>query len=153
MILKSSSVLLGILKDWHFISLGHCYFHVILKIEKEKERVLSLGALSLSFAIFLFREWFPNFNPTSQKLTNAQIWVWFNDLCFEYWHPKIPNDLALGIRVPLRIDHPTLSRDFDHYVCVLIDVDLATKLMQSLILDHEGSFTQISLDYENMPLF
>lgn len=70
-----------------------------------------------------------------QNLTNAQILVRFYDLCFEYWHPKILSDLARGIRVPMRIDHATVYGDFGHFARVLIDIDLANKLPQSLILD------------------
>ncbi|KAF3457448.1 hypothetical protein FNV43_RR02106 [Rhamnella rubrinervis] len=51
-----------------------------------------------------------NFNPATQKSTNAQIWVRFYNLSWEFWHPHILMDLARGIGAPLKFDHSTIAK-------------------------------------------
>ncbi|KAI9192326.1 hypothetical protein LWI28_021289 [Acer negundo] len=70
------------------------------------------------------KPWVPDFNPSLQKSINAQVWVRFFDLSWEYQHQKIISDLAKGIGVLLRLDKVTSDGDFGHYARVLVDIDV-----------------------------
>ncbi|KAF3449124.1 hypothetical protein FNV43_RR09849 [Rhamnella rubrinervis] len=79
------------------ISLGRGYFQVLLFSTEDRQKVWSDGSLNLKLGIVRLQVWVKNFNSATQKLTNAQIWVRFYNLNWEFWHPHILTDLARGI--------------------------------------------------------
>ena len=55
-----------------------------------------------------------------------------------------------GIRDLVRIDKATLEGDFCHYARVLVDVDLASMVLETLWINRERKAFWIDLVYENM---
>ena len=49
--------------------------------------------------------------------------------------PQLLVDIVRGVRVPLKIDNKTISGDLGHYSGILIGVDLATELLETLMLE------------------
>ncbi|KAK2653306.1 hypothetical protein Ddye_013162 [Dipteronia dyeriana] len=78
----------------------------ILKSPRDKNKV---GSINLKLGVLRLQPWVPDFNPSLQKSTNAQVWVRFYDFSWEYWHPKTIFDLARGIGVPLRLKKATID--------------------------------------------
>ncbi|KAK3225744.1 hypothetical protein Dsin_005606 [Dipteronia sinensis] len=139
---------------WRLISLGKGYFQIMLNIDAEKNMVWSLGSLNLKPGVLRLQPWIPDFNPSLQKSSNAQVWVCFYDLSWEYWHPKIIFDLARGIGVPLRLDRVTMEGDFRHFTGVLVDIDVSTVPPSSLLLERDDSHSSfILVEYESLPAF
>lgn len=58
--------------------------------------------------------------------------------------------MARRIETFLKIDSLTLTSEFGHYDRVLIDIDLATHLSKTIMLDMDGSCVFASLFYENV---
>ncbi|KAK3193655.1 hypothetical protein Dsin_024965 [Dipteronia sinensis] len=115
---------------------------------------LSYAKMLLSDVWFLLVPWVPDFNPSLQNSTNANVWVRFYDLSWEYWHPKIIFYLARGIGVPLRLDKATIDGDFWHYVRVVVDVDMSALLPSSFLLERDEFHSSfISVKCENLPSF
>ena len=140
--------------DWRLISLGRGYYQILLKSPAEKTHVWGLGSVHLKPGILRLQPWVPDFNPSLQKSTNAQVWVRLFDLSWEYWHPKIISDLARGIGVPLRLDKATSDGDFGHYARVLVDVDVSSVLPTSVLLERDEFHSSfIAVEYENLPVF
>ncbi|KAK2653138.1 hypothetical protein Ddye_012994 [Dipteronia dyeriana] len=132
------------------LSYGKGYFQIILNLDVDKNMVWSLGSLSLKPVVLLLQPWIP-FNPALQKSSNAQVWVHFYDLSWEYWHLKIVSDLPRGIRVPLRLDMATLEGDFGYLTHVLMDIDVSIVPSSSLFLERDDSQSSfISVEYENL---
>lgn len=103
--------------------------------------IWALGAVSLKLDIVHLRVWSPDFNPKLQKSTNVHVWVCFY-LNSVLWHPKILFDFARYIGVPLKFDQNTSSSEFRHYAGVLADVDHASFLLKSLLINRAcGSIT------------
>ncbi|KAK0578192.1 hypothetical protein LWI29_006536 [Acer saccharum] len=75
--------------DWRLISLGRGYYQILLKSPTDKTHVWGLGSVHLKPGILRLQPWVPDFNPSLQKSTNAQVWVRLFDLSWEYWHPKL----------------------------------------------------------------
>ncbi|KAK2662295.1 hypothetical protein Ddye_000869 [Dipteronia dyeriana] len=141
-------------EDWRLISLGKGYFHIILKSLRHKKKVWGLDSINLKPGVLCLQPWVLDFNPSLQKSTNAQVWVRFYDLSWEYWHPNIIFYLAKGIGVPLRLDKATIDGDFRHYARVLVDVDMSTLLPSSVLLEKDEIHSSfISVEYENLPSF
>ncbi|KAK0605024.1 hypothetical protein LWI29_021929 [Acer saccharum] len=139
---------------WRLISLGKGYFQILLNSDADKNMVWILGSLNLKPGVLRLQPWMPDFNPTLHKSSNAQVWVRFYDLSWEYWHPKIISDLARGIGVPLRLDRATVEGDFGHFTRVLVDIDVSTVPPSSLLLERDDSHSSfISVEYENLPAF
>ena len=140
--------------DWRLISLGRGYYQILLKSPAEMNHVWGFGSVHLKPGILRLQPWVPDFNPSLQKSTNAQVWVRFFDLSWEYWHPKIISDLARGIGVPLRLDKATSDGDFGHYARVLVDVDVSSVLPTSVLLERDEFHSSvIAVEYENLPAF
>ena len=133
---------------WRLISLGRGFYHILLYSEEEKSHVWGINALSLKPGILWIQSWIWNFNSYIQKTTNAQIWVRFHDLPWEYWDHKILFDLARCMKVPLKFDEMTRKGDYGHFAWILIDVNFSKLLPDSLML--EASEDCLSLDYENL---
>ncbi|KAK3217928.1 hypothetical protein Dsin_011898 [Dipteronia sinensis] len=130
------------------------YFQIMLNSDAENNMVWSLGSLNLKLGVLRLQPWIPDFNPSLQKSSNAQVWVRFYDLSWESWHPNIIFDLARGIGVPLRLDMATIEGDFGHFTCVLVDIDVSTVPPSSLLLERDDSRSSfISVEYENLPAF
>ncbi|KAK3222076.1 hypothetical protein Dsin_009101 [Dipteronia sinensis] len=139
---------------WRLISLGKGYFQIILNSDAEKNMVWSLGSLNLKLGVLRLQPWIPDFNPSLQKYSNAQVWVRFYDLSWEYWHSMIISDLARGIGVPLRLDRATMEGDFGHFMHVFVDIDVSTVPPSSLLLERDDSHSSlISMEYEYLPAF
>ncbi|KAI9177891.1 hypothetical protein LWI28_020376 [Acer negundo] len=140
--------------DWHLISLVRGYYQILLKSPAEMNYVWGFGLVHLKTGILRLQSWVPDFNPSLQKSTNAQVWVRFFDLSWEYWHPNFFFDLARGIGVPLRLDKATSDGDFGHYARFLVDVDVSSVLPISVLLERDEFHSSfIAVEYENLPAF
>ena len=69
---------------WRLISLGKRYFQIMLNSNVDKNMVWSLGSLNLKPGVLRLQPWIPNFNLALHKSSNAQVWVRFYDLSWEY---------------------------------------------------------------------
>ena len=55
--------------------------------------------------------------------------------------------------MPLKIDKVTSSADFGHYAHILVDIDLASSLPDSFLIERVGKSFFIEVAYENLPSF
>lgn len=98
-----------------------------------KEFGHAMHALSLKPGILRLQAWIPDFNLDAQKSTNAQLWIHFNYLNWMYWHAQILTDLAQESEVYIKIDSLPMLDEFGHYARVLIDIDLANHLPETIL--------------------
>ncbi|KAK0582022.1 hypothetical protein LWI29_020550 [Acer saccharum] len=139
--------------QWRLISLGRGFFQILLNSEEDKAQVWGIGSLHLKPGILRLQPWTQNFNPNTQRTTNAQIWVRFYDLPWEFWHPQILSDMARGVGIPLKFDRATLEGDYGHFARMLIDVDLSKPLPDSIMIEVGEDCLFPTLYFENVPSF
>lgn len=60
------------------------------------------------------------------------------------------SDLAHAIGILLKFDALTLSGDFGHYTRVLVNLDLVSHLLETVILDTDGFSNTITVFYEQL---
>ncbi|KAK0573831.1 hypothetical protein LWI29_014219 [Acer saccharum] len=137
--------------QWRLISLGRGFFQILLNSEEDKAQVWGIGSLHLKPGILRLQPWTQNFNPNTQRTTNAQIWVRFYDLPWEFWHPQILSDMARGVGIPLKFDRATLEGDYGHFARMLIDVDLSKPLPDSIMIEVGEDCLFPTLFFENVP--
>ncbi|KAK3229335.1 hypothetical protein Dsin_001216 [Dipteronia sinensis] len=139
--------------QWRLISFGRGFFQILLNSEEDKTRVWGVGSLHLKPGILRLQPWTQNFNPNTQCTMNAQIWVRFYDLPWEFWHPQILSDMARGIGIPLKFDRATPECDYGHFAHMLIDVDLSKPLSDSIMIEVGEDCLFPTLYFENVPNF
>jgi len=59
----------------------------------------------------------------------------------------------LGLGTPLTIDESNLSRRFGLFSKMLVDVDLSSKLFETIMVEREGHALSINVQYEKLPPF
>ncbi|XP_050222822.1 uncharacterized protein LOC126672915 [Mercurialis annua] len=138
---------------WRLISIGKGFYYIILSSMDDKTKVWGMGSINIKPGIIRLQPWIPDFNPTDQKSTNAQVWVRFYRLPWDYWDVQTLADTARGIGIPLRIDAATANGELGHFARVLIDVDLASELLNQLLIERVGKSFFIDVIYEHLPNF
>ncbi|KAK2638286.1 hypothetical protein Ddye_026081 [Dipteronia dyeriana] len=120
---------------------------------KGEEPWKGIRPLHLKHGTLRLQPWTQNFNPNTQRTTNAQIWVRFYDLPWKFWHPQILLDMARGIEIPLKFDRATLEGDYGHFTHMLIDVDLSKPLPDSIMIEVGDDCLFPTLFFKNVPSF
>ncbi|PON70649.1 Zinc knuckle CX2CX4HX4C [Parasponia andersonii] len=104
----------------------------------------------LNLCILRLQPWILDFVPSEQKTTNGQVWVYFYELPWEFWHPQILSDLARAVRAPLKIDQATLNGNFGHFARVLVDIVLKNLLLDSIQVGSGDKCRFVYLSYERL---
>ena len=119
----------------------------------DRDKIWTAGVWAVKPGHLRLQPWSPDFNPNSQHLTNAQVWIKLHDLPWEYWDASILKNIARGVGIPLKIDQNTLEGKFGHYARILVDIDLSKELTDSLMIERLGHKFFISVEFENIPAF
>jgi hypothetical protein len=138
---------------WKMIPLGRGFFEFRFSCEADLRSVWSSGAWNLNPGLLRLSRWTPDFNPFNQKQTHSQVWLRFHYLPLEYWQPRILFEIAGAIGTPISIDENTRNHSFGHYARVLVDVNMAGILPDSLWVEREKFAFDIEIEYENAPYF
>lgn len=132
--------------------MGKGYYAFSFASDVSLARVLAKGAVALKPGTMRFMKWVPNFSPSKQKNTNAQVWVRFWDLGLEFWEARTLFEIASGIGVPVKIDPNTLDRKYGLFARVLVDVDLSDNLPLEIVIKRKNGETFVQgVDYERLP--
>ncbi|KAL5726131.1 hypothetical protein ACHQM5_009200 [Ranunculus cassubicifolius] len=101
-----------------------------------------------------FTQWTPDFDPESQKVTNALVWVKFPGLKQQYWDYEILMRIGKGLGKPIGVDQKTISREFGFYALVLIDIDMSQPIPWTVNVKEEGGreFVQ-AVEIDKLPEF
>jgi hypothetical protein len=141
------------INQWKMIPLGRGFFEFRFSCDADLRSVWSSGAWNLNPGLLRLSRWSPDFNPFHQKQTHSQVWVRLHYLPLEYWQPRILFEIAGAIGTPISIDENTRNHSFGHYARVLVDVNMAGNLPDSLWVEREQFAFDIEIEYENPPYF
>ncbi|XP_061993262.1 uncharacterized protein LOC133711112 [Rosa rugosa] len=151
---KKLSLVWGEIGPWRVIPIGKGYFTFIFSSEEVLSMVWGKGAIALKPGILRFMRWTPNFSPSNQRNTNAQVWVRLWDLGLEFWEPITLFEISNGIGVPVKVDPSTLDRKFGLYARVLVDIDLSSNPPGELTVRRKtGEVVVVEVEYERLPDF
>lgn len=117
------------------------------------QSVWALGTINLKPGFLRFYCWTKDFAPHAQAQTHAQIWVRFFNLPQEYWGLQTLFEIASGLGSPITIDEATQQRRFGLFARVLIDVNLAEKMFESVVIEREDHALSVTVQYEKHPMF
>ena len=60
-------------------------------------------------------------------------------------------DIAKGVGAPLKIDNMMINGDLGHFARILGDVDLASEILKTLMLEKTGESFFVDVIYEKLP--
>jgi hypothetical protein len=142
---------------WGIISLGKGYYEFSFSSLEDMRSVRSVSSWNLAPGMLKLFAWNPDFNPSLQQQSSAQVWIRIHGLSQEYWRPKILFAIASSVGTPICLDafsnKPMLERSFGHYARVLVDVNLLQELRFGVLVERKGFAFFVDIEYENLPEF
>jgi hypothetical protein len=139
--------------QWKMVPMGRGFYEFRFSCAEDLRTVWSSGAWNLNPGLLRLSRWSPDFHPSNQKQTHSQVWVRFHYLPLEYWQPRILFEIAGAIGTPIIIDQNTLNQSFGHYARVLVDINMAGFLPDTLWVERENFTFDIEIEYEKRPYF
>ncbi|XP_026384831.1 uncharacterized protein LOC113280423 [Papaver somniferum] len=137
-----------------FIPWRRGYFIIKLFNEADRKRVSYEGPWKVKNQLLKVLPWTPMFNPESEKISRAAVWVRFPYLHLEYWEEEILFRIARGLGKPVVVDPRTLKHEYVYFAAVLNDIDFS-KPLGNIIIEDEELPKGFYIDYEinNKPDF
>lgn len=135
------------------VPLGRGFFEFRFSCVDDFRSVWSNGTWNLKPGLLRLSRWSPDFNSFNQKQTHSQVWLHFHYLPLEYWQPRTLFEIAGAIGTPILIDENTRNHSFGHYARVLVDINLAGFLPESLWVEREKFILEIEIEYESPPCY
>lgn len=135
------------------VPMGRGFFEFRFSYAEDLRTVWSSGAWSLNPGLLRLSRWSPDFHPSNKKQTHSQVWVCFHYLPLEYWQPRNLFEIVGAIGKPIIIDQNTINQSFGHYARVLVDINMAGFLPDTLWVERENFTFDIEIDYETRPYF
>lgn len=149
------AVLWKSLGRWGVTSLGKGFYGFTFTSLEDLRRVRSIGSWNLNPGFLKLFAWSPDFNPSLQQQSTAQVWIRIYGLAQEYWRQKIIFAIAGAVGSPICTDSitnkPMIERSFGHYVRVLVDLNLTQKIRNRILVERKGYAFFVDVEYENLP--
>lgn len=89
------------------------------------------------------------FKPEHPEANPRASMIHLVDLLQEYWLP-ILFEIASGIGNSISLAEATKTRDFRHYVRILVDLDLTLTLYDEIMVEREGFAFGVGVVYERL---
>ncbi|XP_057770815.1 uncharacterized protein LOC130990607 [Salvia miltiorrhiza] len=139
--------------DCQFVPMAKGFFVVKFPTLEEKKKVKANSSIQLSAGHVRFREWTRYFDPYKEVSSLAQIWVRVYYLPVELWTPVIIAGIGRALGHPLRIDNASAIGHVGHFARILVEIDMALPILNSMYVDDGDNSFYIEFSFESMPLF
>jgi len=130
------------------VPMGRGFFEFRFSCADDLRSVWSNGAWNLKPGLLRLSRLSPDFNSSCQKQTHSQVWVRFHNLPLEYWKPITLFEIVRAVGMPITIDENTRNHAFGRYPRVLVDVNMAGFLPETLWVEREQFSFDIEIEYE-----
>ncbi|XP_057811444.1 uncharacterized protein LOC131025665 [Salvia miltiorrhiza] len=148
---KELQELWNIQGPWNLIPMGKGYYTCKFSIADDKSRAKKQLLWELPTGSIRLREWAKVFDPYKEVSSLCHTWVHIYYLPVECWHPEVIIGISRHIGLPIKIDNASVEGQFGHFARILLEIDLALPLQESLLVNcDEGSF-YVEFVYEQLP--
>ncbi|XP_057770861.1 uncharacterized protein LOC130990652 [Salvia miltiorrhiza] len=151
MLKKELQDLWGISPNWKLIPLGKGYYTFVFQNDTDKALAKSKYVWEVINGHLRVREWSRNFDPFKEHSSLANVWVRIHYLPIEYWHEEVIAGVARYVDHPIRIDGASTTRDFGQFARVLVELNMAKPLPNTLLFDADDHAFHIEFSYEQLP--
>ncbi|XP_057775561.1 uncharacterized protein LOC130994533 [Salvia miltiorrhiza] len=138
---------------WHLMPMGKGYYTLKFQSQEDKAAAKEKLLWELSVGSIRLRDWVRYFDPYKESSSIAQIWVRIYYLPVELWHPEVISGIGRWLGQPLKIDGISMTEDVGSYVRMLVEVDLAQPLPETMSIDGGDYSFPVEFCYESIPLF
>ncbi|KAG8384481.1 hypothetical protein BUALT_Bualt04G0122200 [Buddleja alternifolia] len=133
--------------DYELMDLGHGCYMLKLDDRNKVEHILMEGPWMIFNHYVSVRKWFPEFCPSSDRVTTVASWVRIPELPVEYYHEEILFAVASGLGVPVKIDPNTYWVTRGRFARFRVQMDLEKPIQG--VIDINGKIYKHA--YENLP--
>jgi len=129
------------------------FFTMIFFNEADRINVFDNGPYFFNYAGLYLRPWKERFNPDSENLTIAPVWIRLYSLPSEYWKEEILVDIGNTIGVFVKVSEQTKQRIYTSYARICLYVDISQELPDGIELSWEDEDWIQPIDYEKIPFW
>jgi len=130
------------------------FFTAIFNCLEDRNRVFEGGPYFFNSAGLFLREWKARFNPDTEDLSYAPVWIRFYSLPWEYWGEESLKDLGSALGDFVKVAEETKAKRYTTYASyarICVYMDLKQPLPDTIRLFHEDRDWIQVIDYENVP--
>lgn len=93
----------------------------------------------------IVKEWFPNFDPHSDKTEQVLVWVRFPCLPIQYYDKDFLMKIGSKIGRPIRVDQATSLVSRGKFARICVEVDISKPLLAKFMLRRRVRSTSVSI--------
>jgi len=127
------------------------FFTAIFSCLEDKSRIFEGGPYFFNSSGLFLRDWKPKFNPDTEDLSHAPVWIRMYSLPAEYWKEETLKDIGNSIGVFIKVAEETKKRRYTSYARICVQMHLTKALADSVSLFHDDFEWIQPLDYEHIP--
>ncbi|XP_057811679.1 uncharacterized protein LOC131025918 [Salvia miltiorrhiza] len=133
--------------------MGKGYYTLKFHNKEDKAKAKSHLIWDLPAGSLRLRDWVRYFNPYKESSSLAQVWVRIYYLPVGFWHPEVLAGIGRWLGQPLKIDGNSMDDEVAHFARILVEIDLAQPLPETMAIDDGEYSFNIEFNYEYLPLF
>eukprot|EP00253_Pinus_taeda_P024996 PITA_24996 len=119
--------------------------------QQDKEEQNPLMSLFFNSAGLYLRAWKERFNPDTEDLSWAPVWIRLYSLPVEYWYEDALREIGKGLGEFIKIAEETKLCKYTSYTRICVFMHLEKALPESISLFHDDYERTQPLDYEHVP--
>ncbi|XP_057793175.1 uncharacterized protein LOC131009784 [Salvia miltiorrhiza] len=139
--------------DWKLIPMSKGFYTLKFTTAEDKLNSKRKNSWSLASGTLRIRDWVRNFDPYKEISSICQVWMRIYYLPVEYWTKEIISSIGNSVGVPIKVDGATADGDVGHFARVLVEVDLALPLPDSVHVDCPDQSFYVEIGFEQLPHF
>ncbi|XP_057803314.1 uncharacterized protein LOC131018617 [Salvia miltiorrhiza] len=139
--------------QWTLIPMGKGFFTLKFSTSEDKVAAKRHAVWDLSRGSIRIREWIRNFDPYKEVSSLCQVWVRIYNLPVEYWHAEVISAIGRTLGSPIRIDSLSAHGEKGNFARILVELDLAIPLQESVTIDCGIASFYVEFVYERLPLY
>jgi len=127
------------------------FFTVIFFNIEDRVRIFDNGPYFFHSAGLYLRTWKERFNPDTENMTIAPVWLRLYSLPTEFWKEEILKDIGNTLGDFVKISEQTKQAKFVSYARLCVYLDISQDLPEAIELTHDDEDWVQAIDYEQLP--
>lgn len=129
------------------VDVGHNLFIIRNLDPTIRESILTKGPWKLAGQFLAIQKWFPEFDPTTFKMTKAITWVRIFNIPPQFYRESILLQIARCLGEPIKADASTFWRERGRYARLCVQVDVSKPVEKGIMINDR----RYAVVYENLP--
>ena len=127
------------------------FFTIIFFNQEDRDRIMEGGPYFFFSAGLFLRPWKERFNPETEDMTVAPVWIRLFSLPGEYWDLETLRDIGNSLGEFIKVAEQTRLQRYTAFARICVYMDLSRELPEAISLNWEDEEWIQPLDYEQLP--